>query len=318
MGGGAMEGVVAVAMSPAAVTVAATLAVGSAFTYTFGLALQQKANLATPASSASGARTAVRVVLHPFWLAGFALGLVGFLMHGVALAAGSLTLVQVLQVSQIVFMVPLSAWVAHVALRRQDWLGGALVAVGLVGLLVAGRPGDDTRAGGPVSWTIAMAAAAAVVMALVIAARGSPWRAPILGAAAGVVFGVEAATLKVASDNLADGVSWSTLLGPATWATLAAAVVGPADPEPGPAGREPRLGAGQPHHQLARRVGCHRRLDLRRAPGREPGHGGGGGGLRRHRRRRGRAAVALGRAGGVGGGAGERLISGAVPGARVP
>jgi drug/metabolite transporter (DMT)-like permease len=226
MGGGTMEGVVAVAMSPAAVTVAATLAVGSAFTYTFGLALQQKANLATPASSASGARTAVRVVLHPFWLAGFALGLVGFLMHGVALAAGSLTLVQVLQVSQIVFMVPLSAWVAHVALRRQDWLGGALVAVGLVGLLVAARPGDDTRAGGPVSWTIAVAAAAAVVMALVIAARGSPWRAPILGAAAGVVFGVEAATLKVASDNLADDVSWSTLLGPATWATLAAAVVG--------------------------------------------------------------------------------------------
>ena len=42
------------------------------------------------------------------------------------------SLVQVLQVTQIVFMVPLSAWVGHLALRRQDWVGGALVAVGLV------------------------------------------------------------------------------------------------------------------------------------------------------------------------------------------
>jgi drug/metabolite transporter (DMT)-like permease len=166
------------------------------------------------------------VVLHRWWLAGFALGLVGFLMHGVALAAGSLTLVQVLQVTQIVFMVPLSAWVAHLALRRQDWIGGALVAVGLVGLLAAARPGDDTRAGSPVSWTTATVAAAAIVAALVLVARRSRWRAPVLGAAAGVVFGLEAATLKVASDDLADGFSWGALLGLATWATLGAAILG--------------------------------------------------------------------------------------------
>jgi drug/metabolite transporter (DMT)-like permease len=221
-----MRVVLAVAMSPSAVAVAATLSVLSAFTYTFGLALQQKANLATPASPSSGARTAVRVVLHPWWLAGFGLGLVGFAMHGVALAAGSLTLVQVLQVSQIVFMVPLSAWVAHLALRRQDWLGGALVAVGLVGLLAAARPGDDTKAGTTASWTVAAIGAAVVVIALCLLARRSPWRAPILGAAAGVVFGVEAATLKVASDNLADGFSWGALLGVATWATIATAIVG--------------------------------------------------------------------------------------------
>jgi drug/metabolite transporter (DMT)-like permease len=218
--------VLAVALSPAAVAVSATLAVLSAFTYTFGLALQQKANLATPDTSSSGARTAVRVVLHPFWLAGFVLGVFGFGMHGVALAAGSLTLVQVLQVSQIVFMVPLSAWVGHLALRRRDWLGGALVAAGLVGLLAAARPGDDTRAGSAGSWTVAALAAATIVVALLVLARRSPWRAPILGAAAGVIFGLEAATLKVASDDLADGFSWGALLGVATWATLGAAVLG--------------------------------------------------------------------------------------------
>ncbi len=224
--GGGMTGLVAEAMSPSEVAVSATLAVASAFTYTFGLALQQKGNLATPDSASSGAHTALRVVLHPWWLAGFALGLVGFAMHGVSLAAGSLTLVQVLQVTQIVFMVPLSAWVGHLALRRQDWLGGALVAAGLVGLLVAARPGDDTRAGSAGSWTAAVIGAAALVVVLFLVARGSPRRAPILGAAAGVVFGVEAATLKVASDQLADGFSWGTLVGVATWATLAGGVLG--------------------------------------------------------------------------------------------
>jgi len=225
MGGGWWSGVMAVAMSPAAVTVSATLAVASAFTYTLGLALQQKANLATPYESSTG-RTALRVVRQPWWLAGFGLGVIGFVMHGVSLAAGSLTLVQVLQVSQIVFMVPLSAWVGHLALGRQDWLGGALVAGGLIGLLVAARPGDDTRAGTPASWTAVTLLAAAVVAVLLVVAHRSPWRAPILGAAAGVIFGVEAATLKVASDDLADGFSLGALLGLATWATLGAAVVG--------------------------------------------------------------------------------------------
>src|SRR5690242_19821252 len=188
--GGGWSGVVAVAMSPSAVVVSATLAVTSAFVYTLGLALQQKANLATPFTSSTG-RTALRIVRQPWWVAGFGLGLVGFAMHGVSLAAGSLTLVQVLQVSQIVFMVPLSAWVGHFPLRRQDSFGGALVAIGLVGLLVAARPGDDKRAGSPGSWTVVLVVAAAAVAGLVAMAGRSPWRAPILGAAAGVVFGVE-------------------------------------------------------------------------------------------------------------------------------
>src|SRR3954468_391488 len=166
MGGGGGSGVTAIALSPSAVVVSATPAVASAFTYTLGLALQQKANLATPSTTSTG-RTVLRVVRHPLWLAGFGLGLGGFAMHGVSLAAGSLTLVQVLQVTRIVFMVPLSAWVGHLVLRRQDWFGGALVAVGLVGLLAAARPGDDTRAGSAASWTVAVVLSAAAVAVLV-------------------------------------------------------------------------------------------------------------------------------------------------------
>jgi hypothetical protein len=51
-------------------------------------------------------------------------------------------------------------------------------------------------------------------------------RAPLLGLAAGFVFGIEGATLKIASDNLADGLSLAHVFGPAVWATLALALVG--------------------------------------------------------------------------------------------
>ena len=51
-------------------------------------------------------------------------------------------------------------------------------------------------------------------------------RAPLLGLAAGFVFGIEGATLKIASDDLADGLTLGRLFGGPVWATLALALVG--------------------------------------------------------------------------------------------
>jgi drug/metabolite transporter (DMT)-like permease len=220
-----VRGTIAAALSSDAAGAAIVLAVVSAFAYTLGLALQQKANLATVEAS-SRRSTAWRVVSSRWWVLGFALGVAGFVLHGVALAVGSLTLVQVLQVSQIVFMVPMSAWVAHVALRRRDWLGGALVGLGLLGLLLALSPGQDTRQGSVGSWTAMSLGSAVAVVVLLAWGHGSRWTAPLYGAAAGLVFGVEAATLKVASDDLQADFSLLTALRPATWITLALAVLG--------------------------------------------------------------------------------------------
>ena len=70
---------------------AGVLSVVAAFAYTCGLALQQKANLETPTSSAGLAATVRRVVLNRWWLGGFGLGVAGFVVHGVALALGIVT-----------------------------------------------------------------------------------------------------------------------------------------------------------------------------------------------------------------------------------
>lgn len=201
------------------------LSVVAAFVYTFGLALQQKANLVSPAGTGGFAATLRHVVFNPLFLIGFGLGVVGFLLHGAALALGSLTVVQVLQVSQIAFMVPLGAWVARVRAGARDALGAALVGVGLIGLLVALRPSEDASQGTAAGWiTTALVGGAVLAGLFALAAVRRSARSALFGCAAGVLFGIEAATLKVASDDLADEVGLATLLAPAVWATLVLAV----------------------------------------------------------------------------------------------
>ena len=160
------------------------------------------------------------------WLAGFGLGVSGFFMHGVALAVGSLTAVQVLQVTQ------LASWCrcrrgspTSPSGVRTGWVPPSSPWVSWASSWQC-VPGDDTRSGTVWSWTVVVLGSAVVVVMLLLAARRSAVPAAVLGAAAGVVFGVEGATLKVASDDIASGVSLATVLGVATWATLAAAVLG--------------------------------------------------------------------------------------------
>ncbi len=214
---------------------AGVLSVVAAAFYTVGLALQQQADLAAPPSPASSpeagwrryGRVARRVVSRPEWLGGFGLTAVGFVVHGAALSLGSLTTVQILQTSQIVFAVPLSARVAHVAVHRRDWAGAAMVVAGLALVLVALRPSEDEGAGTPDGWAVAVGGIAVVVIAVVLAARvAGRARAALLGVAAGMVFGVEGAVLKVASDQIADERSLGALLGPAVWATFVLAGLG--------------------------------------------------------------------------------------------
>ncbi|MET0457922.1 MAG: DMT family transporter [Ilumatobacteraceae bacterium] len=208
--------------------VAGVLSVVAAAFYTLGLALQQQGNLvAGPVVGSGRIATARRVVLQPIWLAGFVVTGVGFVLHGTALSLGSLTTVQVLQTSQIVSMVPLSARVARVPVQARDWAGAAMVGTGLVLLLVALRPSEDTGEGSAGGWAVTAAAAVVFVAAVGALARARVGlRAPLFGLAAGCVFGIEGATLKLASDDLAEHFTAVRILAPAMLATLVLAVVG--------------------------------------------------------------------------------------------
>ena len=181
---------------------AIVIAVVSSFIYTGSIAIQQVGNL--QADRRQGP-IVVRLLTTPAWLLGFALGLVGFGLHFVALGLGSLIEVQVAQTSQIVFMLPFSAWTAKASLERRELTGTALVTAGLVGSIVFGqvRDGIDQPAGG--EWAVALAVTFGVVAVLVVCAR--LWRfvaAALYGTAAGIVYGAMAALMKDVTATITD------------------------------------------------------------------------------------------------------------------
>jgi len=206
---------------------AAVLSVVAAALYTFGLAMQQLGGRRADDEPAGRLRTVIRIATRPAWMAGFALTLVGFMLHGAALSFGSLTVVQLLQTTQILFVVPIGARVNKTRIERRDWYGAALVVIGIIAMLVAVRPSEDADAGSPDGWALTLLVGVLVVAITFAVAHAHPTlRAPLLGLAAGFVFGIEGATLKIASDDLAEGLTAGRLFGGPVWATLTLALIG--------------------------------------------------------------------------------------------
>ncbi|MGI5239522.1 DMT family transporter [Dactylosporangium sp. CA-139066] len=157
-----------------------------------------------------------RLVRDRWWLAGWILNVVAFAAHAVALHLGSLTVVQALLVSQLLF--------AMFTVRRppaRAWLGTVSVCAGLA-LLVVARPAvPQTLQRGDVAPAVGVAAA--VMVAFIALAHVLPKRAEarVRGALAGVAAGVctclTAVFVVLVTDTLArDGVTglahdWATI-----------------------------------------------------------------------------------------------------------
>jgi drug/metabolite transporter (DMT)-like permease len=99
----------------------------------------------------------------PRWLAGFVVGLGGWGLYALALAFGPLSLVQATSAGGIGILALLVARLAHVRLRRREWIGVwmsmaglALLGVSLFGQGGAAEPrGSHPAATGAVAWIAA-------------------------------------------------------------------------------------------------------------------------------------------------------------------
>ncbi len=166
-----------------------------------------------PAGAAFGASR--RRVLHmtglaaallssPLWLFSWAVDAASFGAQATALHLGSLSVVQPLMVSTLLFSVPLAALGIGRRATARDWLGAVAVSAGLA-LLLATRqaPGADT--GARASLLPAMGAVVLLAMLLAAASRGrsASVRAALLASAAGALFSVGAATTKLTAATAA-------------------------------------------------------------------------------------------------------------------
>lgn len=164
-----------------------------------GIVVRQRATLDVPAEDGVSAVMFRTLLRRPLWWAGTASAVAGFVFQALALANGSLLLVQPILVSALLFALPLSAHLAHRKVTRGEWAWAVLLTVALAVFVVLAKasPGDY-EASLTTSTVVAIVCTAAVLACVIVATRIVGWiRAVLLAVAVGVLFGVVAVLTKL-------------------------------------------------------------------------------------------------------------------------
>ena len=170
----------------------------------------------------------VRILWHlvrkPVWLAGTAASAAGFILQGVALGFGSLSLVQPLIVLSLAFAMPLAARKQHRRLGRREWIATLAICAGLAAFLTTANPSDQWSNPSFTLWSlVGVASGGLVLICYVLARAAAPTaRATLLAVAAGCSFGVLDAIEKSITHSLVHSGLWGTM---ATWQPYALTLV---------------------------------------------------------------------------------------------
>jgi drug/metabolite transporter (DMT)-like permease len=163
---------------------------------------------ASPSSSTSGLLASV--MRRPIWFIGLLFMTASFLLQAFALSFGALSVVQPVQVTEIVFLLAILGLWFRRPLGWREWLGAVGTAVGLGVFLAVSAPTGGGLRPSVTSWGMVLGAACGgILIALLAAGRGSrSRRAAWYGVAGGIAFAVTAAFLKVSSSYVqANGIS---------------------------------------------------------------------------------------------------------------
>ena len=114
------------------------LAIVAAFLFALGLVLQEKSASTLPAD-AVGAGFLVKLAHRPLWLLGGAAQAAGFAAQAAALGIGRMVVVQPLLILSIVFALPLGRLLEGRRIKRNEWIGAAMVSIGLAVLIITAR-----------------------------------------------------------------------------------------------------------------------------------------------------------------------------------
>ena len=167
--------------------------------------LQRVANLKSPEGERTGWQTALYLVRQPLWLLGM-LCLGGtFVFTALALYLGTVAAVQPILVTELIFTLGLRVLWLRESLEKRVWIAAGLLCVGLFGFLAVAHPQDGSSNASTGAWIYALSTRGAIIVVLYILSRwGSPARrAALLGACAAMVWAVDAAFVKTATDLLA-------------------------------------------------------------------------------------------------------------------
>ena len=189
--------------------------------------IQHKATNKVKAGAGGEASAVLRTLKTPLFLLGFGLMIIGYAFHVVSLGLGELAVIQVIFVTQLVFILPFARWISKTQISGRDWLGAVVVTVGIAVFVTFAKPQEGTDSASNAQWAIAIGVVAlACAVAIFVGFRfQGAGRAALLGVAGGIINGLVApltkGTIAVAGDGI--GALFSSWL---LYVTLIAALLG--------------------------------------------------------------------------------------------
>lgn len=181
-----------------------------------GIVVRQRATLDVPAEHGVSSVMFLTLLRRPLWWGGTAAAIAGYVFQALALANGSLLLVQPILVSALLFALPLSARLAHRRVTRAEWAWALLLTAALAVFVVLAKPSPgDYEATLSTSAVVAVVCTVAVLACVAVAMRSVGWRrAVLLAVAVGVLFGVVAVLTKLVMHVLTHEGPMAVLLTP--------------------------------------------------------------------------------------------------------
>jgi drug/metabolite transporter (DMT)-like permease len=172
-----------------------------------GIVLQQKGAMEAPPASTGGFIGSI--LSKPVWLAGLGGQVLGFATEALALDKGALFVVQPIISLQVVLALPLGIWITHQRVGGREWLGAVAVLVGLGFFLGVSHPASGRDTVPTAVWIAATVGVAVLVAAVVVIGWHRPpgEKAALFGAAAGILFGFQAAAMKAFDTVVPGGIS---------------------------------------------------------------------------------------------------------------
>ena len=192
-------------------------AIGSALLAAFfaavGIVIRQRAIQDEANNSDDSGAIVTSWVRQPAWWAGTLGAVGGYVFQALALAHGSLLLVQPLLVSSLLFVLPLGARFSNQHVRARDWYWALLLTAALTIFVLVGQPREGHYRPPVPAWSVALASSVPVVIVCVLAARRTVGRrrAMLLASAVAVLLGMIAVLTKVSTHRLA-AHGWHGLL----------------------------------------------------------------------------------------------------------
>lgn len=204
------------------------LALLAAMLFALAATLWQRAALSLEGVSVRHPLSFLVLLTQWVWLLGLAAQIIGVALQAAALDRGRVSIIQPLLVTTVIWALPLGYYLTHQVIGRREVIGAAIIIVGLAGYGSFGDPAAGVDDAPGADWTASIIVIALACVALLLFAnRGTlTTRAAVLGAIAGMLYGLSATLMKPVTENLhTDGLG-DVIAGWEFWVWITAGIVG--------------------------------------------------------------------------------------------